>query len=203
MELLGSTCRPMRTREDIDLVRAYRKEGNAPALGELYRRYAHLVVGLCLNYLKDRTAAQDATMEIFEKVTLKIRNQPLESFRAWLFYISRNHCIDLLRKQRREREQKVAYKRQFAGSVYADALPLRNDRLEKLSIALAKLPEKQAICVKLFYLHGKSYKEVGDITGFNPKQVKSYLQNGRRNLKNTLLSFRASFESPKENLWGY
>jgi RNA polymerase sigma-70 factor (ECF subfamily) len=176
----------MRTQQDLDLVSAFCKDGERPALGELYKRYAHLVVGLCLDYLKDRAAAQDATMEIFEKVTLKVCNQPLESFRAWLFYTSRNHCIDRLRKQMREREKKVAYNNRQAVESLEEERPLSEERLEQLPRALAKLPEQQAICVKLFYLQGKSYQEVSEITGYDAKQVKSYLQNGRRNLRNTL-----------------
>jgi len=46
---------------------------------------------------------------------------------------------------------------------------------------LRGLPEQQRICLKLFYLEGYSAKEVAKRTGFTEKQVKSHLQNGRRN----------------------
>ena len=152
----------------------------------LYRRYGHLVIGLCMDYLKDREAARDATMDVFEKVTRKVCNQPIETFRAWLFYTSRNHCIDLLRKQIRERERAREINSPTVMESGGGERPLSEARLDGLPDALAKLPEGQVKCIRLFYLGGKSYAEVVELTGYDLKQVKSYLQNGRRNLRNHL-----------------
>ena len=55
--------------------------------------------------------------------------------------------------------------------------------LQKMEAAINKLNPDQQQCVKLFYLEKKSYSEVAEITGFTMLQVKSYLQNGKRNLK--------------------
>ncbi|MEM1358542.1 MAG: sigma-70 family RNA polymerase sigma factor [Bacteroidota bacterium] len=171
---------------DLELVKAFCADDRREALGLLYQRYGHLVVGLCLDYLKEREAARDATMEIFEKVTLKVCNQPIDSFRAWLFYTSRNYCIDLLRKRVRERERLAKISEpNFVESSDADR-PLSEERLQHLPDALAQLGEEQARCIKLFYLKGLSYTEVATTTGYDLKQVKSYLQNGRRNLRNHL-----------------
>ena len=171
---------------DLELVKAFCAEDRREALGILYQRYGHLVVGLCLDYLKDREAARDATMEVFEKVTLKVCSQPIESFRAWLFYTSRNYCIDLLRKRVRERERLAKISEPaFVESPEVDR-PLSEERLQHLPAALAKLGEGQAQCIKLFYMKGMSYTEVATANGYDLKQVKSYLQNGRRNLRNHL-----------------
>lgn len=173
----------MEDTTDQELVRAFCTDGRRAALGVLYRRYGHLVVGLCLDYLKEREAARDATMDIFEKVTLKVCNQPIETFRAWLFYTSRNHCVDLLRRRIRERERKQRINPPgFVESADAER-PLSEERLEALPDALAQLNEGQARCVRLFYLRGMSYQEVATATGYDLKQVKSHLQNGRRNLR--------------------
>lgn len=173
----------MQNTSDQELVKAFCADDRREALGVLYQRYGHLVIGLCLDYLKDREAAKDATMDIFEKVTLKVCQQPIETFKAWLFYTSRNHCIDRLRKQIREREKKMDIKPVSVVESAAADRPLSEERLSELPAALATLPAGQATCIKLFYLRGKSYAEVADATGYDLKKVKSYLQNGRRNLR--------------------
>lgn len=173
----------MEETSDKELVRAFCTDNRREALGILYRRYGHLVVGLCLDYLKDREQARDATMDIFEKVTLKVCRQPIETFRAWLFYTSRNHCIDLLRKRIREREKQEEINLDASMESEPPERPLSEERLAELPAALAELPEGQAHCIKLFYLQGKSYTEVSAATGYDLKKVKSYLQNGRRNLR--------------------
>jgi RNA polymerase sigma-70 factor (ECF subfamily) len=173
----------MDSATDLELVSAFCQQDEKRALGILYQRYGHLVVGLCLDYLKDREAARDATMDVFEKVTLKVCNKPIETFRAWLFYTSRNHCIDLLRKKIREREKA----QQIAGETFVESVederPLSEIRLTQLPEALVTLSTEQASCVRLFYLKGLSYAQVCEKTGYDLKKVKSYLQNGRRNLR--------------------
>jgi RNA polymerase sigma-70 factor (ECF subfamily) len=173
----------MQTATDLELVDAFCQEDERAALGILYLRYGHLVVGLCLDYLKNREVARDATMDIFEKVTLKVCNQPIDTFRGWLFYTSRNHCIDLLRTRVRERERAEKISMPTVMESAEAERPLSEARLEHLPTALAKLPEGQARCVRLFYLDGHSYAQVCEKTGYDLKQVKSYLQNGRRNLR--------------------
>ncbi len=173
----------MQTATDLELVDAFCRQDKRSALGILYTRYGHLVVGLCLDYLKEREAARDATMDIFEKVTLKVCNQPIETFRGWLFYTSRNYCIDLLRKQVRERERAEKISLSAVVESGEEERPLSEARLEYLPQALAKLPEGQARCVRFFYLAGHSYAQVCEKTGYDLKQVKSHLQNGRRNLR--------------------
>ena len=173
----------MHDTSDQELVKAFCADDRREALGVLYQRYGHLVIGLCLDYLKNREEAKDATMDIFEKVTLKVCKQPIETFKAWLFYTSRNHCIDKLRKRIREREKKLEIKPESVVESVGEDRPLSEERLSQLPEALAALPAEQATCIKLFYLQGKSYAEVADTTGYDLKKVKSYLQNGRRNLR--------------------
>ena len=60
------------------------------------------------------------------------------------------------------------------------------DKFKNLQEALNLLNTEQKKCVELFYLKEKSYIEIAELTGFNLKQVKSYIQNGKRNLKNYL-----------------
>ncbi len=170
---------------DEALLLAYRHQDDRQALGVLYRRYAHLVLGLCLDYLKNREDARDAVMDIFEKAALKLRQQEVKTFRTWIYTVSRNHCLDLLRRRIKSTP------REFFDEVFVESVPedrlLEEQRIERLSEAIAELKPQQRECIVLFYLQGRSYEEVAVKTGFSGKEVKSHLQNGRRNLRNLLL----------------
>jgi RNA polymerase sigma-70 factor (ECF subfamily) len=52
-----------------------------------------------------------------------------------------------------------------------------------LEKCIETLGDEQKQCVKLFYLQEKCYKEITESTGFDMNKVKSYIQNGKRNLK--------------------
>jgi RNA polymerase sigma-70 factor (ECF subfamily) len=59
----------------------------------------------------------------------------------------------------------------------------KDEALEMMEASLKELNDEQRTCVTLFYLQKKSYNEIADITGYTTMQVKSYIQNGKRNLK--------------------
>ncbi|PHN03725.1 RNA polymerase sigma factor [Flavilitoribacter nigricans] len=171
---------------DEELVSLYTKKHNRRALGTLFQRYSHLVLGLCLDYLKNREDARDAVMDIFEKVARKLPDHPVDQFRPWLFFVSRNHCIDILRKQLKKASAEFS-EGLFVESAGADRpIDKEERRIELLSEALSSLKPHQRDCITLFYLKGHSYDQVAQQTGYSEKEVKSYLQNGRRNLQNIL-----------------
>ena len=66
---------------------------------------------------------------------------------------------------------------------HLDDVDLKEVKLQQLEEGITKLNSEQKICVELFYLQNKSYVEVAEITGYELNQVKSYIQNGKRNLK--------------------
>lgn len=173
---------------DEELVRLFTEQQHRRALGILYKRYAHLVLGLCLDYLKHRQDAQDAVMDIFEKITAKLPQHRVEKFRPWLFFVSRNHCIDLLRKQLHKVDPEFS-DALFVESASADRLDKDQTerRIELLTEALSTLKPHQRDCVILFYFKEQSYDQIAQQTGYSNKEVKSFLQNGRRNLKNILI----------------
>lgn len=175
----------LQNNTDAELLQSFKQDGERKALGTLYQRYAHLVLGLCLNYLKNKEDARDAVMDIFEKASRKLPDQQVENFKTWIFYVSRNHCIDLLR--RRVNVAAPEFSQTLFVESESDLRPLEEDRLDLLPEALNQLKQHQRDCLVLFYLKGKSYDEVAKQTGYAIKEVKSFLQNGRRNLKNTLL----------------
>lgn len=66
--------------------------------------------------------------------------------------------------------------------LYQDSVNVLEDRVVELERELGNLSKEQQVCVELFYLKDKCYQEVAEITGYTMNQVKSYIQNGKRNL---------------------
>ncbi|MEW6468044.1 MAG: sigma-70 family RNA polymerase sigma factor [Bacteroidota bacterium] len=171
---------------DTELVARYKFTLDKTYVGELFKRYSHLVLGLCINYYRDKDEAKDALLQIFEKLFDELRKRDVENFRPWLTFVARNHCISTLRKKKTERGRKEDFS--YTGEKfveYEDSLRQNEQevRLQALEEAVKELDEEQRICVELFYLKEKSYNEIAAATGYSVKQVKSYLQNGKRNLR--------------------
>jgi RNA polymerase sigma-70 factor (ECF subfamily) len=172
---------------DIDLlIRKYQQTLEATYMGEIYKRYAHLVMGTCFKYLKDHTRAEDAVSEIFGKLIDKLKTSFPENFAGWLYKVTKNHCLEILRKDKTR-----PWFEPFVSSAELEALPepevadyqLREVAATELGRALKLLAAGQRTSIELFYLQGLSYKQVAEKTGFTLKEVKSYVQNGKRNLR--------------------
>ena len=175
-------------KSDAELIDSFKTENNESALGELFERYVHLVYGVCMKYLKNTEESRDATMQIFEKLRNDLKKHRVEKFSFWLHTVSKNYCLMQLRSKDAMKsfddallitddgviEENIS---EFLGENNVDYL------LEILPQALANLNTEQKICVELFYLKEKCYEEVSGITGYDMKKVKSYIQNGKRNLK--------------------
>lgn len=171
---------------DEELLEQYRSSGDKALVGELYTRYAHLVYGLCLNYFRDREMARDAVLQLFERLFETLKRTKPENFKSWLTYVARNHCISELRKQNVARERNNEFVRDeelLPEETDAEELLRRDEQLKRLETAVKELGDEQRTCIELFFFKDKSYREIADITGFDEKQVKSHLQNGKRNLR--------------------
>lgn len=174
---------------DEALVEQYRNTGDRQLAGELYKRTAHLVLGICMKYLKDQHQAEDAVMDIYEKLLNDLRTHEVQHFKSWLYMVSKNHCLMKLRKDQTQLKRHDGYE-DFVKAVMENEEPPHLNGTDtddaatlKLEKALQELNEGQRECVILFYLDGKSYKDIVDQTGYSDKQVKSFIQNGKRNLK--------------------
>ena len=162
----------------------YRNTGNLEILGRLYERYMPLVYGLCLNYFKDEEQSKDAVMQIFEELVKKLRIHEVSNFKSWLYTLSRNHCLMNIRSASKyefvQIEENLMENEAF---VHLDIDETRESKLHVMEKCIEKLPAEQKDTISLFYLEQKCYKEVSDITGYDLNKVKSYIQNGKRNLK--------------------
>jgi len=177
---------------DLELVELYRKEGSGTYIGELYKRHTKMVLVLCCKYLKDRDIAKEAVVQIFENLISYLKKYTITNFQSWLISVTRNHCYMMLKSDKGFVEYCDLFEKNVEDFVeFEDIFTQENkeeeerqfDNLEK---AVELLPKEQKECIKLFYLKGKSYSDITDITGYNYKQIKSFLQNGRRNLKISL-----------------
>jgi RNA polymerase sigma-70 factor (ECF subfamily) len=177
----------MKDQDDAVLLAQYKSTGSLELLGVLYSRYMPLVYGVCLSYFKDEETSKDAVMQIFEELVLKLRLHEVKNFKSWLHVLTRNHCLMALRKL--AKQDTVSIEDVFvenADFVHLDIEDTKETQLTIMEKCMDMLPEEQKISVDLFYLQEKCYKEVADITGYEMLKVKSYIQNGKRNLKNCI-----------------
>jgi len=180
---------------DAQLVDAFISEGSTAHFGLLFERYSHLVFGLCMKYLKNTQDAEDAVMGIFEKMMTDLHKHEVKDFKNWLYRVSRNHCLMILRKSRTgdraSDHLKHEMKQEFMENLFGEHHISNESDLEGILIslhdAISSLREEQKICIELMYFDKRSYQEIAEITGFELKKVKSYIQNGKRNLKNLLV----------------
>lgn len=150
----------------------------------MLQRYTVLLLGVCMKYMKNEEEARDCVQQVFLKVLTELQKHRVENFKSWLYTVAKNHCLMKLRGR-----QGKGLKELTANTA---AEPPAGDKKELqetektyalLEQAIEELNEAQRRCVILFYLHKNSYQQISEKTGFSTMQVKSYIQNGKRNLK--------------------
>lgn len=176
--------RNLNAYSDNELLALFRSEPLQEFLAELYRRYVVLVYGVALKYLKSVEDAEDMVMQIWEELFEKLSEYDIKSFNSWLYVCVRNHCLMELRK--RSGVQMVELDEKFME--FSDDLNLIDRDVVEMSdkaveACMKKLPEKQQMCIRQFFIEERSYKEIAESAGFSLKFVKSCIQNGKRNLK--------------------
>lgn len=166
---------------DEELVELFQDKGLKLCISLLYERYGHLVMGVGLKYLKNPTDAEDLTMQIFESLFVKLKNHSIKQFKPWLYMVVKNECLMLLRKKKKNIP--VELTDNLTNTDTESDIILKELQLSKLEMAIEELKPEQKQCVSLFYLQQKSYSEISLELMISEKQVKSAIQNGKRNLK--------------------
>lgn len=169
---------------DNELIERFNSSNNNELLGVLLQRYTLLLLGVCMKYLKNEEEAKDAVQQIFLKVINEIHRHKIDYFKGWLYAVARNYCLMKLRRKATKNAQLPGDLTQLPIEETQTEEKIERDKL--LSLVEASLPElsaEQKTCVILFYLNKQSYSEICEQTGFTLLQVKSYIQNGKRNLK--------------------
>ena len=169
---------------DEELLKRYCDSGELVYFVEAYKRYMPLVYGVALKYLKRPEDAQDAVMQLFEELVVKIKEVEIQSFKAWLYTCIRNNCLMEIRKRSKNLSVSLDDSfMEFCDDFHLTVVSESENREESLRECVESLPEKQRISVKYFFFNELSYKEVEERTGFSLKMVQSFIQNGTRNLK--------------------
>jgi RNA polymerase sigma factor (sigma-70 family) len=154
-------------------------------LGILLQRYTMLLLGVCMKYLKNEDDAKDGVQQVFLKAIAELHKYKVEYFKSWIYMVAKNHCLMKLRDRQGKtpavlNEQTMAIEEE---PVPKQAYIEKDKMLDAMSMAIGELNKEQQLCVTLFYLEKKSYTQIAEATGFSMMQVKSYIQNGKRNLK--------------------
>jgi RNA polymerase sigma-70 factor (ECF subfamily) len=173
---------------DDELIKHYKLHNDKECVGELYKRYTGLTFAICLKYHKDQEKAREAVLEIFEELIDKLLIHEIQNFKSWLHSVARNHCLLSFRSKKYEAQFIDNYSKsqnEFMEQeqvLYPDYI-IKEENYTMLEKSINKLKPEQRNCIELFYFQKKSYVDVAQITGYTMKEVKTYLQNAKRNLK--------------------
>jgi RNA polymerase sigma factor (sigma-70 family) len=170
---------------DTELLDNFYTDRNNEWLGILLQRYTLLLLGVCMKYLKNEEEAKDGVQQVFLKAIAELHKYKVDYFKSWIYMVAKNHCLMKLRDKHGKNnavlnEQSLIAEEEF--SHHREHIE-KDQMLETMAMALEELNGEQKQCVTLFYLDKKSYQEIADNTGFSMMQVKSHIQNGKRNLR--------------------
>ena len=173
---------------DEELVEMFKASGNLEQLGILYERYMHLVYGVCLKYLENREDAKDGVTAIFEKLITELPKHEVEQFRGWLYVLTKNHCLMKIRAEKSATRRKEAWENEqdifMESAEEMHPIDEEEQSLNKtLQECIKELKDQQQECIRLFYFENRSYREITSLLQLEEKKVKSFIQNGKRNLK--------------------
>ncbi|AEV96811.1 RNA polymerase, sigma-24 subunit, ECF subfamily [Niastella koreensis GR20-10] len=175
---------PTNELPDKELVALFRTSRNMEVLAVLFQRYMDLLYGVCLKYLKQPETAKDAVMQIFEELVVKLPKHEVDNFKSWLYTLAKNHCLMQLRTPKNLKTTEFnPDSMQLEEEMHLNGIQLKEENLQKLERCLETLSTEQKKSVELFYLQNKCYKEIAEETGIEWNKVRSFIQNGRRNLK--------------------
>lgn len=172
--------------DDRELIERYKKTGSNKYVEALFERYFHLVFGVCLKYLKNEYESNEAALAIYERVLKDFEDKEIDNVSAWLYVVTRNYCFTYLRTKGRALKRESEYEVEIQNAPEVDDTAdyeVKEKQLTKLEQAIEKLKAEQKQCIELFYIQQHCYKEVSEKTGFSMNEVKSHIQNGKRNLK--------------------
>lgn len=168
---------------DTELLDHYYADGNQQWIGILLERYTLLLLGVCMKYLKDENEARDCVQQIFLKVLTEASKYKIDYFKSWLYMVAKNYCLMRLRNRQGKQVREVTENVAVADEEDKTELLQNETTYDLLEEAINELNDEQRQCVILFYLKKNSYQQISDKTGYSLMQVKSYIQNGKRNLK--------------------
>ena len=169
---------------DQELLEKFYTDRDNQWLGILLERYTLLLLGVCMKYLKNEELARDSVQQIFLKAITELQKYRVEYFKSWIYMVAKNHCLMQLRDKpgKNTIEVKDSIPAE-ADETDKESLLLNEKTYEYMGEALKELNAEQQLCVTLFYMEKKSYQQITEQTGYSMMQVKSHIQNGKRNMR--------------------
>ena len=187
---------PDNSLTDAELITLYKTNNDLQVLGQLYQRYMDLVYGVCLKYFKESERSKDAVMQLFEELIIKLKKHEVENFKSWLYQVAKNHCLMQLRTPKNVKTIELPVSlMQTEENVHLNGVLEKEENFQRLEYCLTTLTEDQRKAVQLFYMEGKCYNEIVELMGREWNQVRSFIQNGRRNLKTCMEKKESGVES--------
>lgn len=189
---------PLDQLSDEDLVARYRSDGSALAVQELVRRHERSIYLFVLRFVGERTAAEDATQEVFVRMVQHLRTwDGRAQFRTWLFRVARNHCIDAHRKSKlRQTESLDAPSDPDGKGTRLDTVPsphagpeaqMTGAQVKALLLqGIQKLSPEQREVLLLRQEAGLSFKEIAEMTQVSENTVKSRMRYALEHLRSLL-----------------
>ena len=180
---------PYRQWSDEELLTQFVQTADQEFLGQLYSRYIPMIYGLCLKYLQQIEDAEDAVINIYEELNEKIHHYQIENFKTWIYSVAKNHCLQIIRKGKNIIFEEIdpAFMESDAFEHLID-IEENKEKEEALNYCLTTLTKEQRTCIVHFYFDDFSYADIVEKTGYVLNKVKSYIQNGKRNLKICILN---------------
>jgi len=171
----------LNTYDDLQLVAHYKQTDDNTCVGILFQRYTHLILGVCMKYLKNEDEAKDASMQLFEKLLKDLKKHEIQQFKGWLHMVCKNHCLMQLRsgsaqlKRNKEMQKDLASVMESGDGLHLTMEDKKELQLTFMEECMKGLNNEQRLCIELFFLQDKSYQQVTEITNYNMNNVKSYI----------------------------
>lgn len=174
---------------DEELIKDISIYSHKQIVAEFYNRYGYMVFGVCLKYFKNKEDAEDKTIEVFSILEAKLKNNTIHHFRPWLHSLTRNECLMELRKRKAKKNSNIEI--EVSENDEEIEIRLENEKwLHLLPDLTTQLNELQGTCIDLFYFKNQSYQVISEALSIPIKEVKSHLQNGKRNLRNKIIQLK-------------
>jgi RNA polymerase sigma-70 factor (ECF subfamily) len=170
--------------DDNQLLENFYADRNNEWLGILLQRYTLLLFGVCMKYMKQEDEAKDCVQQVFLKAITELSKYKVDYFKSWIYMVAKNHCLMKLRDRNKQWTEISDQHLSTPDEPNAQQQAIEKEQhLNKVEMALQQLNKEQQHCITLFYLEKRSYQEITETTGYTLLQVKSYIQNGKRNLR--------------------
>jgi len=174
-------------KSDEELIELYQITQKKSHLVHLYERYFHLIFGSCLKHLEEENDAKDVCMEVYELLSVKLLSHQVTHYKSWLYRVTYNQCMQFLRAKKKRSEKlkefQISHNENMEFNLFYHPNINNEELLVHMEDCIEKLKEEQKKSIQLFYLKQLCYNEIVEQTGYAIKKVKSYIQNGKRNLK--------------------